>query len=88
MLKLFAEVDEFLLDETKFMCESCTEQLMIYSVRPNGLDTVKLILNRSSNDNLKIRIELNQQCQDLKNEIENVDDFKFFFCKYLRKHIW
>lgn len=86
MLKLLAEVDEFILEQTMFLCESSIDY-MIYSYKWNDNGIVTINIKSMDNDNLWVSIKVKDYVHDVDEEFRNIDQFKYFFCKYFKKYL-
>lgn len=79
MLKLLAEVDEFILNETSLFCENSTTS-MTYSYKKNEYYTISFIIHTLINDNLWLIIKENEDMEVIIDEFNSFEQFKKFFC--------
>lgn len=86
MLKLLAEVDEFLLENTIFNCES-SESAMIYSYINYDIEVIKIIIHTLQNKNLWIIIEKDETMHVIKDEFTNFEQFKTFIVAEFNEYL-
>jgi hypothetical protein len=86
MLRLLAEVDEFILEQSMFFCENSIDY-MVYSYKWNDNCIVKIIIKSMDNGNLCANVKINDDVRNIKEEFRNIDQFKYFFCRYFNKYL-
>ena len=87
MLKLLAEIDEFMLEETKFLCEFSNNIYMLYSYKQNNNHYIQINVYLLENNNLDIKLKINNEYHCFDEEFENIEQFKKFFCKSFKSYL-
>lgn len=86
MLKLLADVDKFILNETSLICESC-ENSMIYSYKKSYDYTIIFIIHTLMNNNLWLIIKENDDMRVVIDEFNNFEQFKTFFATEFNEYL-
>ena len=86
MLKLLADVDEFILEQSMFFCENSIDY-MVYSFKRLNGTIVQINIKSMENGNLWVNVKVNDYVHDVEEEFRNFDQFKYFFCRYFWKYL-
>jgi len=87
MLKLLAEIDEFILEQSIFMCDISTDKYMIYSYKMKNYSIIQIGIKSNENCNLCVNVRINNDIYNYEEEFKNFNQFKNFFCKYFSKYL-